>query len=637
MPHTLRPGDLLAERYRLIDLLSESGGGRFWRALDQVLERHVAVHVIAAGDPRAPDLMAAARRSATVMDQRILRVLDVDTCEGHCYVVNEWGSGTSLDIMLAAGGVLSSRAAAWVVAETSTAMATAHAAGVVHGRLNPENVLVDRAGAVRVIGLCVDAALHGTGAARADDDVTDLAGLLYAALTGRWAGVSTSVVPPAPQEHGRVLRPRQVRAGVPRPLDSLCDEVLNPYARDARGLGSARGISESLVEFVGDPAGLADALVGRLVARGSEAVVLSAVPEFGFRDPDSTDTTGTTDTTDTTGETAGALTPAQPLTPAGPESVEQPTQAGLPIFDDELDDVSWLEAPAGPSAPPPPFEEPPARPLFAPEPSGGEPVRRPRPGAAASTESQSFWPWGHDTGSSLDSGPPTALGSGFGSERGAVITTPAPPSDEVPGRNAFRVAAALLAAMLLLVAVVVAFNLGRGKTPLGADPEPDTSPSTSRSPGGGADPAANPISGLVVTDLDPQGDPPIENPELAPLAVDGDPATGWRTSTYVQDLGPGGLKSGLGLVVDLGSSQSVGEVDLQLIGEPTGIELFVTDTLPTKVVGLEPVAEVSASASEEIPLETPATGRYVVVWLTSLPAVDGGFRGEISEIVVRGG
>ena len=34
-----RPGDVLAGRYRLIDLLTESGGGRFWRAHDNVLER----------------------------------------------------------------------------------------------------------------------------------------------------------------------------------------------------------------------------------------------------------------------------------------------------------------------------------------------------------------------------------------------------------------------------------------------------------------------------------------------------------------------------------------------------------------------------------------------------------------------
>ena len=69
---------MLAGRYLLVDLLTESGGGRFWRAHDRMLERHVAVHVIAADDERADGLLEAARRSAAVLDRRILRVLDVD-------------------------------------------------------------------------------------------------------------------------------------------------------------------------------------------------------------------------------------------------------------------------------------------------------------------------------------------------------------------------------------------------------------------------------------------------------------------------------------------------------------------------------------------------------------------------------
>ena len=288
MPHSIRPGDLLAGRYRLVDLLSESGSGRFWRAHDRILERHVALHVIAADDPRSEGLLRAARRSATVLDPHILRVLDAEEVDGLCYVVNEWGTGTSLDIMLGAGGVLSPRRAAWIVAEVGAAATVAHGAGVAHGRLNPENVLVDLHGSIRVIGWCVDAALHGNPDPRVEDDVDDLAGLLYAALTGRWAGASDSAVPSAPREHGRVLRPRQVRAGIPRPLDVLCDEVLDLSGR-GRGLRapeSARGLTAALEDFVGDPAGIPESLVERLVSRGSGPVRFSAVPELGLRPAD---------------------------------------------------------------------------------------------------------------------------------------------------------------------------------------------------------------------------------------------------------------------------------------------------------------------------------------------------------------
>ena len=64
MPNSIRPGDVLADRYLLVDLLSESGSGRFWRAHDRILDRHVSVHVLAPDDERAEGLMAAARLSA---------------------------------------------------------------------------------------------------------------------------------------------------------------------------------------------------------------------------------------------------------------------------------------------------------------------------------------------------------------------------------------------------------------------------------------------------------------------------------------------------------------------------------------------------------------------------------------------
>ena len=263
MPKSIRPGDVLADRYRLVDLLVESRNGRFWRAHDRVLERHVALHVLDADDDRAALLLEAARQSATVPDRRLLRVLDADQVDGFCYVVNEWGAGSSLDIMLATDGPLAPRRAAWLVSEVATSVAAGHDAGVAHGRLVPENVLIDRTGSIRVIGFSVDAALHGLAPGRVSTDVADLGGLLYAALTGRWPGASTSGVPAAPQEHGRALRPRQVRAGIPRPLDALCDQVVNPYAghgsRDAHDLTTARGIGEYLREFVGDPTGMAEA------------------------------------------------------------------------------------------------------------------------------------------------------------------------------------------------------------------------------------------------------------------------------------------------------------------------------------------------------------------------------------------
>lgn len=645
---------MLADRYLLVDLLTESGGGRFWRAEDRVLDRHVALHCIAEDDGRAERLTEAARLSATVLDRRILRVLDADRRAGMAYVVNEWGTGTSLDIMVASEGPLPPRRAAWIVSEVAAAMATAHDQRVAHGRLVPENVLVDESGSVRVIGFCVDAALLGLGPGELSTDVTDLGALLHFLLTGKWAGPSPSAVPTALRKDRRWLRPRQVRAGIPRVLDSICDQVLNPFDAPPTGwphnLNTARGLCQALRDHVGDPAGLAVPVplhgvhgAGALAvperrerpvpdpepdAEPDETAVVAPVEDTP--DPETTSDTGAGDDGPTepahtvvmpTAPPPGTPPPREPGSEPPPEPAapgDLPTQAGMPVFDDDNDDVTWLERRSQPPPPPPVFEDPPERPLFAPEPADGGPSRRPRPGAVA-TRGSDYWPW--DTG------------TGAGSGSGVIPVTEDDPDDEVPGRSWFRLAAVIALSLLLLVAVVIAYNLGRGKTPLGAEPDPEPTESSATSA-----PAPSPIEIAGASDLDPQGDPPEEYPELAALAVDGDPATSWRTSTYDDQLGPPpGLKTGVGLSVDLGRSQQVSQIDLTVVGTPTGVTYYLTDQEPTAVGDLEPLASAKLDQPRgQARLDEPATGRYLVVWLTRLPAVSDGFRGEIAEVEVSG-
>ena len=68
MPEHNRPGDVLADRYRLTDLLNESAGGRFWRAFDKVLKRDVAVHIIPCDDDRAPGDLRVADLARQALD-----------------------------------------------------------------------------------------------------------------------------------------------------------------------------------------------------------------------------------------------------------------------------------------------------------------------------------------------------------------------------------------------------------------------------------------------------------------------------------------------------------------------------------------------------------------------------------------
>ncbi|MDP3894102.1 hypothetical protein, partial [Nocardioides sp.] len=307
-----------------------------------------------------------------------------------------------------------------------------------------------------------------------------------------------------------------------------------------------------------------------------------------------------------------------------PEDAGLRTQAGLPIFDDESDDVSWLAARETPAPPPPPFEEPPQRPLFAPTPPRGEPARRSRPGSATTNGGSEYWPWA-DTGTGTGHGR-AATGSGL---------IPAIDDEPPPGRSWLRLAAAIAAGLLLLVAIVVAYNLGRGKTVLGAEVDDDPTPTPTASTSAAARPT--PLDGLKADDLDPQGGDQEENGEDAPLAVDGDPETSWSTSSYKQQLGPGGLKNGVGLSIDLNGLKSVTAVELTLVGAPTDISLYLADSSPSDLQGLEPVASATAD-KEKVTLELPepTEGRFLVVWLTSLPPEGAEFRGTVAEVAVLG-
>jgi hypothetical protein len=223
---------------------------------------------------------------------------------------------------------------------------------------------------------------------------------------------------------------------------------------------------------------------------------------------------------------------------------------------------------------------------------------------------------------------------------GSGIIEPVDEDDEVddqPGRSWLWLAALVAALALVLLAVVVAFNVGRGRTPLGAEPEPEGSRTPSATISPTADAGLTAYDGVTATDFDPQGEDLQEFPDLAPLAVDGNPETSWRTQTYLQQLGPGGLKTGVGLVLDLGGSGEVGEVALTLVGQPTAVSVYVTEAAPRGVRGLTPATTATADGTDlAIALDEPATGRFVTVWLTSLPAVEGGFRGAVAEVEVLG-
>ncbi|WP_328670984.1 serine/threonine-protein kinase [Streptomyces sp. NBC_00328] len=142
-------GRLVAGRYRLLAKLGHGGMGTVWRARDETVDREVAVK-----EPRVPDhlpereranayerMRREARAAARLDHPAVVNVHDVAVVDGQPWIVMELVRGRSLGDALREG-TLGSREAARIGLEVLGALEAAHAAGVLHRDVKPDNVLL---------------------------------------------------------------------------------------------------------------------------------------------------------------------------------------------------------------------------------------------------------------------------------------------------------------------------------------------------------------------------------------------------------------------------------------------------------------------------------------------------------------
>ncbi len=145
----------LADRYELLGRLGEGGMGVVWRARDTRLNRTVAVKVLppsAVGNAIArARLLREARAAAGLDHEGIIHVYDVgETPDGGAFLVMELVRGKSLRDLLEEGSLTVDRKIAAIVA-AARALGFAHAAGIVHRDVKPDNIMVRDDGRVAVV------------------------------------------------------------------------------------------------------------------------------------------------------------------------------------------------------------------------------------------------------------------------------------------------------------------------------------------------------------------------------------------------------------------------------------------------------------------------------------------------------
>lgn len=150
-------GDRLVDRYRLVDLLGAGDMGVVWLAADELLGRTVAVKRIGpdahepAGAERARRQILREGRIAAMLDHpRLLRILDVVTDAGEPWLVLEHVEARSWASLLQQHGPIPPAGAARIAAQVADALVALHGAGVVHGDVTAENILIGADGDVRL-------------------------------------------------------------------------------------------------------------------------------------------------------------------------------------------------------------------------------------------------------------------------------------------------------------------------------------------------------------------------------------------------------------------------------------------------------------------------------------------------------
>ncbi|HYA53327.1 MAG TPA: protein kinase, partial [Streptosporangiaceae bacterium] len=305
------PGHVVAGRYELLDRIGQGAMGTVWRARDQVLARDVAVKEV-----RLPDLMPArdreilrertlreARVSAKLSHPCVVTVHDVIEADGTPWIVMELVAARSLERVLAEDGPLPPRRVAEAGTMLLGALASAHAAGIVHRDVKPGNVLLTPDGravltdfgiaavagdpaltqtgmVVGTPGFCAPERIRGAPASPASD-LWSLGATLYAAVEGRGPfdghgspmAVLTSIVhsdPPPARSAGPLEAPigaLMSKDPAQRPDAARARELLTDAAAALGAVPSAVGAAPAAPGPASAHAGPAFARAGPVSAR----------------------------------------------------------------------------------------------------------------------------------------------------------------------------------------------------------------------------------------------------------------------------------------------------------------------------------------------------------------------------------
>ncbi len=148
-------GTIIAGRYRIVGLLGKGGMGEVYRATDLALGQSVALKFLPHAAAENPQLLerfhGEVRVARQVSHPNVCRVFDIGETDGMPYISMEYVDGEDLSSLLQRIGRLPADKALDTSRRICAGLAAAHAKGVIHRDLKPQNIMMNRRGEVLIM------------------------------------------------------------------------------------------------------------------------------------------------------------------------------------------------------------------------------------------------------------------------------------------------------------------------------------------------------------------------------------------------------------------------------------------------------------------------------------------------------
>ena len=264
-------GTLLAERYEILQLLGQGGMGAVYKARDAELERLVALKLIRPELASNPEILRRFKQelilAREVTHRNVIRIFDLGQAKGFKFITMEFVEGRDLRAVLRERPKIPPEETVQIIAQVCRALESAHAAGVVHRDLKPQNIMLDAKNRVYVMDFGIAHSLETPGMTQTGtlmgtpeymspeqargfkvDERTDLFSLgiiFYELLTGISPyKADTALATLLKRTQERPLPPAEVDSTIPKAVSDVVMKCLE-IDRDHR-YSAAREILEDL-------------------------------------------------------------------------------------------------------------------------------------------------------------------------------------------------------------------------------------------------------------------------------------------------------------------------------------------------------------------------------------------------------